>query len=330
MSEKDDLLRAICERPDDDAVRLVYADWLDDHGDADRAELIRVQVALARAGPDGPDRPALAERERHVLRSNRKRWLAEGPSWAARGELVRGFLVPRLKERVEKFVKRDPATLFPFPLWCFTLTMAEGGVARLADCPLLARAVELNMTSNAIGPSGVKELAASPHMGNVEVLSLRRNWMRAAGMQGLVERLRAPRLHSLDLAGNWLDDDAAAALAEAPWLEGVTVLSLRNNWLRDAGGAALAASRRLGRLEELDLGDNNLGDAAARAFAQSERLPRLRRLTLARQITDAGAAALMGSAWMRRLERLALGENWQLSPSGRVALRTAFGAHVRT
>jgi uncharacterized protein (TIGR02996 family) len=298
MSEKDDLLQAICERPDEDDRRLVFADWLDDHGDADRAELIRVQVTLARAGPDSPDRPALAERERRVLKKNRKRWLAEGPSWAARGEMVRGFLVPRLKENVEKFVKRKATALRPFPLWCFTLTGVEKRAELLAGCPLLARAVELNLTSNAIGPSGAKQL-------------------------------RAPRLRSVDLGGNRLDDDAAPALAEAPWLEGVTVLNLRNNWLRDAGGAALVASTRLGRLEELDLGDNNLGDAAARAFAQSERLPRLRRLTLARQITDAGAAALVGSAWIRRLERLALGENWQLSPTGRATLRQAFGARVR-
>ncbi len=92
---------------------------------------------------------------------------------------------------------------------------------------------------------------------------------------------------------------------------------------------ALAGSTRFGRLEELDLGDNNLGDGAARAFAASERLPRLRRLTLARQITDAGAEALAGSAWVRRLELLDLGENWRLSPAGRVTLRQAFGARVR-
>ncbi len=220
MSEKDDLLRAVCERPEDDDLRLVYADWLDDHGDSDRAELIRVQVALARAGPDSPDRPALVERERRVLKKHKKRWLAEGPSWAARGEMVRGFLVPRLKENVEKFVKRKASTLSPFPLWCFTLTGVERRAGLLADCPLLARAVELNLTSNAIGPTGAKQFAVSPHLGNVEVLGLRRNWMRAAGMQGLVEELRAPRLRSVDLGGNWLDD--RVALAEAPWLEGVT------------------------------------------------------------------------------------------------------------
>jgi uncharacterized protein (TIGR02996 family) len=31
-SVQDDFLRAICESPDDDAPRLVFADWLDEHG----------------------------------------------------------------------------------------------------------------------------------------------------------------------------------------------------------------------------------------------------------------------------------------------------------
>jgi uncharacterized protein (TIGR02996 family) len=31
------LLRAICEEPRDDQVRLVYADWLEDHGQPERA-----------------------------------------------------------------------------------------------------------------------------------------------------------------------------------------------------------------------------------------------------------------------------------------------------
>lgn len=38
------LYRAILERPFDDAPRLVYADWLDEHGDAMRARFIREQV----------------------------------------------------------------------------------------------------------------------------------------------------------------------------------------------------------------------------------------------------------------------------------------------
>jgi uncharacterized protein (TIGR02996 family) len=44
-----DLLAAVLDSPSDDAPRLVYADWLDEHGQADRAEFIRLQCELARS-----------------------------------------------------------------------------------------------------------------------------------------------------------------------------------------------------------------------------------------------------------------------------------------
>jgi uncharacterized protein (TIGR02996 family) len=50
MSDNTAFLRAIIEHPDDDGPRLVYADWLDEQGQAARAELIRVQCELARLG----------------------------------------------------------------------------------------------------------------------------------------------------------------------------------------------------------------------------------------------------------------------------------------
>ena len=40
-------LSAIVAEPDDDTPRLVAADWLDEHGDPDRAAFIRTQVAMA-------------------------------------------------------------------------------------------------------------------------------------------------------------------------------------------------------------------------------------------------------------------------------------------
>jgi uncharacterized protein (TIGR02996 family) len=44
-----DLLAAVLDSPSDDAPRLVYADWLDEHGQADRAEFIRLQCEMARS-----------------------------------------------------------------------------------------------------------------------------------------------------------------------------------------------------------------------------------------------------------------------------------------
>jgi len=50
MNEEDALLRAICDHPDDDTPRLVFADWLDEQGgeiNTAWAELIRDQIRLS-------------------------------------------------------------------------------------------------------------------------------------------------------------------------------------------------------------------------------------------------------------------------------------------
>ena len=63
MSTESALLRAVRDNPDDDTVRLVYADFLDEQGDADRAEFIRAQVALANMQESDPARRPLEEHE---------------------------------------------------------------------------------------------------------------------------------------------------------------------------------------------------------------------------------------------------------------------------
>ena len=57
MSAEQGLLSAICESPEDDTPRLVYADWLEEHDQPQRAEFIRAQCALATMAKDGIARP---------------------------------------------------------------------------------------------------------------------------------------------------------------------------------------------------------------------------------------------------------------------------------
>lgn len=51
MDEMLPFLRAIAANPGDDAPRLVFADWLDEHEQPGRAEFIRLQIELARTDP---------------------------------------------------------------------------------------------------------------------------------------------------------------------------------------------------------------------------------------------------------------------------------------
>src|SRR5947209_2024989 len=87
MSSADTFLADIRDNPDDDAVRLVFADWLEDHGDPERAEFIRLQVRLAQMPEHDPARFELEERAQDLLAEHQARWLGHLPKWARAVEL---------------------------------------------------------------------------------------------------------------------------------------------------------------------------------------------------------------------------------------------------
>src|SRR5262245_7718189 len=80
MTDRDALLRAIYETPDDDAPRLIYADWLDENGDPRQAEFIRVQVELARLPADKRKESPIFARERELWKDIR-RWRFLPSNW---------------------------------------------------------------------------------------------------------------------------------------------------------------------------------------------------------------------------------------------------------
>jgi uncharacterized protein (TIGR02996 family) len=41
-------LKSIVETPDDDGTRLIYADWLEEHGQAEKAQFVRLEVELSK------------------------------------------------------------------------------------------------------------------------------------------------------------------------------------------------------------------------------------------------------------------------------------------
>src|SRR5947207_10628889 len=74
-------LEDIREHPDDDTPRLIFADWLEDNGDADRAEFIRARIHRLRlAGSDSRKGDEAEEafrwRAQALLQANWKRWAA--------------------------------------------------------------------------------------------------------------------------------------------------------------------------------------------------------------------------------------------------------------
>ena len=92
MSAEQGLLSDICESPEDDTPRLVYADWLEEHDQPERAEFIRVQIELARLSRDDPRRPDLALRERELLTAHEAQWLGPLAKMISTPQFRRGFV----------------------------------------------------------------------------------------------------------------------------------------------------------------------------------------------------------------------------------------------
>src|SRR5947199_5771038 len=95
----DPFLRAILDAPDDELPRLIYADWLDERGDPDRAEFIRLQVELARLPVRDPLRKPLTEREAELMNAHGPDWLDPPDDFLANWYFVRGFLEVGLSVR---------------------------------------------------------------------------------------------------------------------------------------------------------------------------------------------------------------------------------------
>src|SRR4051794_35794757 len=92
MSSDQGFLEAIFAEPDDDGLRLIYADWLEERGDP-LGTFIRTQVALAALPSDDPRRPELEARERDLLVRSEDYWVAPLRECRARDFVFRrGFV----------------------------------------------------------------------------------------------------------------------------------------------------------------------------------------------------------------------------------------------
>ena len=122
-------------RTEDDAPRLVLADWLEDHGDADRAAFLRRQCRLAPGiGPllTPAERTELLERADRLVARHGGSWL--GPLWLqgyTAGDWHRGLLSARPNRHAKP---EDLADVLP---WVDAVCLEVTG------CEAFARAVGL-------------------------------------------------------------------------------------------------------------------------------------------------------------------------------------------
>jgi uncharacterized protein (TIGR02996 family) len=353
MTQETDLLRAIQEDPEDDALRLVYADWLEEYDQAERGELIRVQIELAHGKLSRQRREELTAREKALVDTHAEEWLGPRPE-CAKCCFERGMpgVVLRTREFFSKAFQTEGAEwlrrtgvqqialngsssrlqdIAGSPLLAGIHTLKwqrlaakDDGFVALAQGAGLANLHTLRLAQSHARGLGVQALVNSRHLGRLKHLGLCGNAALGLGLPALVASPLWPRLTGLDLGGAGVRDRNLPLLLEACSRNRLSSLSLASNGLRD-GVAALAACPALRSLSVLDLGSNRISSAGIAALATSSHLASLRELRLEwNSLGDESAEALANSPHLNGLVRLSL-NYCKLSSRAQKMLRERFG-----
>jgi uncharacterized protein (TIGR02996 family) len=243
MSHQEEaLVQAVIGAPDDDGLRLMYADWLAEHGQPERADFIRVQVGLALLRRGDPRRPELEARERDLLAEHGGGWVDQllGPS----DGMVTGWghsrgLVESLTVDARWLLGRGEAVFARAPVRHLMVVGARGLIRELAGLSLLARLRTLNLDGSGLGDEGVACLVSSPHLGGLETFGLGDNGIGDAGAQRLAASPNLPRLATLTLSANRIGDAGAVALADAGGFPRLRRVNLWHNPIGPRGRRAL-------------------------------------------------------------------------------------------
>lgn len=328
MTDRDALLAGIVADPADDLPRLVFADYLDDHGDADRAEFIRVQCEMA-AGPAADRRGLLTARERELRDRHRKLWRVPGLAGSQR--FVRGF-VESVETTADSLIAAGPDAFRGVPVRTVRLVNADRRVDEAGKLPVWRTVESLVLNNNTFGSGDrLRRFFAPGHFPRLTSLHLRHNLLWPDGVQALAALDVTPRLTVLDVSANPVTDDGAACLATHPGFRNLRELSVRSDELHFAdcvhavGAAAVAGSRTLTRLTALNFAGQYLGDAGLISLAASPNSASLADLNLSyNDIGALGAGSveeLVNSRHFPRLERLNLAGNRFAAPAVAALLR---------
>ncbi|MBX2799019.1 MAG: TIGR02996 domain-containing protein [Myxococcales bacterium] len=290
MSLKEQLWAAARESPDDDAHRLVIADWLQDRGQSDRAAFVRLQVLRGQLPDDDAEQITLELQERPLRTRSEQRWRGELPAidgvrW---GRFERGFVRRVAFESVAHahahLAACVDATLvqgvaLPWPrLGSPEPLPAQEGVRELivtgtlvddtdadwlAASPMLSGVRRLTLLGSRIGAEELLRILGSPHLKQLEQLALPHHALDAQGIQVLVERdlrglveldLSALTQEQLGSGGRdapTIGPEGAVRLADWEGMASVRRLMLTGQQFQEAGLAALLASPHLADLQHL-------------------------------------------------------------------------------
>jgi len=253
MNQNDVFLQAILASPDGDTPRLVYADFLEEHGEPERAEFIRIQCELGdgfrpraiahyHMPPADSRRAELEARERVLRAEHEDQWvqgLLEPLAGMVTGwDFRRGFM-EYLSVEARGLVQDADRLFSSTPLTAMHIYVANRRIDQVMALPQLARLRDLNLNGNRLDDSRIRVVASSPNLRGLSELLLTENQIECAGAQ---------------------------VLADCSLLPNLQVLALAYNSIGEAGGLALSASKHLRNLTHLDLSNNPLGSEARAAL----------------------------------------------------------------
>ncbi len=312
MSTLDALRQAVLASPDDDLPRLVFADYLEENGDADRAAFIRAQIELART----PEHEPFA-----VLCNTRKREWVTGEPWVhevydllanstayfPRPSHHRGFgwcvglANPRAAELVAFALRKQPiaalhvrtGTLddwrhFAAAPWLPRLrALTLDGLSSpneplrcLRESPYTTgiTSLRLETTNFPSIPIILEELFATPLGKQLTSLSMRHGYGSADETMEAIAQNGPVNLTEYDLFHMGFGPTAARTFADAGLAKQAEVLRLNGNALTTNGLSILATAAD--RLRVLDLTKTNLDLAAAAVLSRTPAFVPLRKLVL--------------------------------------------------
>jgi uncharacterized protein (TIGR02996 family) len=317
MATRDGFRRAIADEPDDDSHRLVFADWLDDNGEPERAELIRIQCELARGVEDGERLVTLSLRERELLIGHWGAWLGaldQRPWKSPRFE--RGMV--QLSVNLSDFLKPKPQTQATewFPRACVTgLTLRNHtALPGLYRCPLLAELSSLSLWNPLLDDEGIRQLAQSGGCCRLRSFFWRDRRGSDEGLRHLAGSPSFGRLNSLTLGQIPFRSAGLKALLDSPHCTGLTALAIRetSHWMGDLPGLMTAAGWQ--RLLRLDLHDLEITGRQLRRMAEGGRLRQLKELRIWYPRSDAlGSFPLAELAALEVLDFGSIVDSIQLS-----------------
>jgi uncharacterized protein (TIGR02996 family) len=268
MPSEADFLASLRETPDDDDLRLIFSDWLEDQDDG-RAEFLRLQVQRRRLAPDDPGQADLVQRQNALIQRSLRGWLAPLAEYGVSILRGNGLLAVSLTAGQLMELTRDD---LDEPVWDWVDGVRLYRVMpvdfRGFASPALAHFRQIDLSSNALKLDGLRALAAQP-LERLETLNLEQTSLPWDGMADLAAAAWLPRLKALNLAGNELGNVGLGELLQRGRFDALRVLELSRNEIGPLGIVSLVGAGFFSRLEALGLAYNPLLEEGGRRLSQA-------------------------------------------------------------